>query len=147
VARDASTDQHFAPEEELYRRFPPGLWDGVELRMDAIQMPDMSVNRSKYSVPRDAVDDEEFAGWGVASFMVKDIPPEFVDAGVHRWSFRPVHDPRRFKHKLNYAHTEVRGYLNQTHFQGIFPPHIHLRFRRRLLQRTRVRIRPESLED
>ena len=67
---------HFDKAEYLYRRVPHGLWDddaiGLPIDVDAIEMPDMSVSRSKFAHPEwlrlaSGCDD-----WGVVGFQVKD---------------------------------------------------------------------------
>ena len=39
------------PNEELYRAFAPSAFDGDGIAIDAIELPDLSVNRQKYGPP------------------------------------------------------------------------------------------------
>src|SRR4051794_25169322 len=92
-------------EEYLYRRVAPELWDESGIEVDAIELPDMSVNRSRFGPPRWArLADERCKDWAVVGFMVQDIPPEMLHLGVVRYTFSPEHVPL----KNNYPHSEVR---------------------------------------
>ena len=106
IAGDRKEDQAFEPDEPLYRRFPPE-W-GDEPDVDAIQLPDISVNRGKYCQPEHVLwsETDQFAGWGVLRFRVKDVPKQIVHAGVEIYTSKVVHAPAR----KNYPHTEVRAY-------------------------------------
>ena len=49
---DKPVDDVFKPDEPLYRRVPHESWDEDRVNIDAIDLPDMSVNRGKYSEPQ-----------------------------------------------------------------------------------------------
>ena len=42
--RDRPPDPHFDPDERLFRRFRPEDVEGNTVAVDAIELPDMSVN-------------------------------------------------------------------------------------------------------
>lgn len=132
--------------EELYRRFPPDLLQNGRISLDAIEMPDMSVNRSSLSIPQDVIAYEEFDGWGVAGVMVDEVPPELVENGVIRWTFATVPCPCKFKGKMVLSHCEIRGYRDNRHITDValFPHEVHLRFRTRLRHKLRIRIHPTT---
>ena len=105
TTRGRSEDPHFADDEHLYRRFHPDQLDGGEIAIDAVELPDMSVNRSKYGPPEWVILDEGFETWGVLAFRVRDIPPdrEMWHQGVIAYTLTPRHMPLR----NNYPHSEV----------------------------------------
>src|SRR2546428_3834144 len=108
MMRDRHPGPYFPPDENLFRRFSPDLWDGQELELDAVDLPDISCIRGKYGRAEDALfsSSGHFDGWGVCSFQVQDIPPEMLDRGVFRYTFQPHHVPDR----RNYPHSEVRAF-------------------------------------
>lgn len=140
MTRARHRDPVFHPTERLFRRFPPIYSDGTRVEMDAIALPDMSVNREKYGPPDWLLLDGDFEGWGVFAFEVADIPEKFPVEGVWMYSFKPVHRPK----KRNYPHTEVRAYENGTHIKSSerLPRDVQLRFRERLRWGVRVCIQP-----
>src|SRR5207302_8361651 len=84
-------DNVFSPKEPLYRRIHPDHVVDDELQPQAIELPDMSVNRGKLSKPEDALDRP---GWGVASFLVRDIPPSIIHyRGINDYTFGVEHHP------------------------------------------------------
>jgi hypothetical protein len=146
---DRHEDPHFTPGEYLYRRVPLESWEeGEEVDVDAIELPDMSVLRSKYGHPEWArLESDDYAEWGVIGFMVGDIPPELLHSGVFQFVFKPRHDPL----KKNYPHTEVRAYevidRQEVHINGktrLMDPDVHLRWRERLLQKIKEFIQPHE---
>ena len=48
---DKPVDAVFKSDEQFYRRVPHEFWDDDSVNVDAIDLPDMSVNRGKYSLP------------------------------------------------------------------------------------------------
>jgi hypothetical protein len=79
---------HFERGEYLYRRVPHELWDPdadpgeLPIDVDAVEMPDMSVGRSRFAHPewlRLAAGCED---WGVVGFQVQDIPQPSVGLTV-----------------------------------------------------------------
>src|SRR5437867_2558855 len=103
MTRGRPKDPAFRDDETLYRRFRPDDLDGRRISPDAVELPDMSVNRSKYGPPDWLLLGEEFLGWGVFGFTVGDIPPQMVDKGVVVYTFAPEHVPLKY----NYPHSEV----------------------------------------
>ena len=69
-------DQHFRDDEHLFRRVPHELWEDDHVNVDAIDLPDMSVQREKYGPAQSArLTSEDHHDWGVIGFRVGDIPP------------------------------------------------------------------------
>ena len=149
LQKDRQLDPVFRDEEWLYRRVPHELWDDDSIELDAIELPDMSVNRQKYSKPAWVrLDRDEYSDWGVIGFQVQDIPPEIQDDGAFLFPFRSVHVPLR----RNYSHTEVRAYESpvdhpeeETHIgkalMNRVEPEVHLRWRERLRRKCRIILR------
>jgi hypothetical protein len=66
---DKPVDDVFKPDEFLFRRVPHDCWDEDRVAVDAIELPDMSVNRGKYSLPQWVrLLSDEFHDWGVIGF-------------------------------------------------------------------------------
>lgn len=143
-------DQQFHSDEHLYRRVPLVLWEDADdpIELDAIELPDMSVVRSKYGHPewaRFEGDEYKYEDWGVIGFRVGDIPPELMHLGVFHYTFGPVHDPL----KKNYPHSEVRAYENGQHVDvaANLDYALHLRWREHLARRLVKLIAPEGEVD
>jgi hypothetical protein len=136
-------DGEFKADEFLYRRVSPSNWDGTEVELDAINLPDMSVLRAKYAHPEWArLEDDDYADWGVVGFRVREIPTNLVHLGVFLWTFEARHRPI----KRNYPHSEVWAFEDGVHIDLNFKEHIdhafHLRWRERLLRSLTVFVRP-----
>lgn len=134
-------DPVFNDDENLFRRFAPDCFEGERLEIDAIELPDMSVNREKYGPPEWLLID--YAEWGVLSFAVVDIPRQLLHLGVTQYTFAPEHCPTR----NNYPHSEVRAYCNDRHVSAktafLLDPEAHQRWRQLLLWHCTPIIRPE----
>ena len=52
LQRGRVEDNVFEASEYLYRRIPHDLWEADYINLDAIELPDMSVNRQKYGTQR-----------------------------------------------------------------------------------------------
>jgi hypothetical protein len=139
-------DPHFHQDEWLFRRVPTTIWDDPadELEVDAVELPDMSVGRSKHGHPEwtrfDVINNRHFEDWGIVGFQVGEIPPELWKEGVLHFEFLPHHAPL----EKDYPHSEVRAFESGTHIdlEGNLPEDIHLKFRERLLRKTKTLIRP-----
>lgn len=145
MRKGRGADGSFNSGELLFRRVPLTLWeDGDDaIEIDAIELPDMSVLRSKYGHAEWArLERDDFAEWGVVSFAVENIPEELLHEGIFRWEFGPHHDPL---HK-NFPHTEVRAFENKVHvnmkLKDRLDPQLHLRWREQLLRKVRKEILP-----
>jgi hypothetical protein len=104
------TDSEFLPSEPLYYRMSVAgsvgsRPDGIDIRL----FPEDSVNRGKYSEPRDVLYPSYFH-LGVAEFPVSKIPAprSFTDqqGDTRVFALTVEHDPK----EDNYAHSEVRSY-------------------------------------
>ena len=130
---DEAEYPHFVPDEVLYRRVPLILWASKnhDVELDAIELPDMSVARSRFGHPEwvrfDVVNNYHFEEWGVIGFEVRSIHPRLWVNGTDEFTFAPAHDPL----DLDYPHTEVRVYLNgaQVHLAEVIPHHVQLKWR------------------
>lgn len=140
-------DHEFHEMERLFRRFPPTCFDGGEISIAAVELPDMSVIREKFGKPEWLLLDEEFQGWGVLFFLVRDIPPneEILQAGFMSFSLEPKHVPL----KKNYPHSEVWVFHRGIHIcknhnnLELLDPDFHLRWRERLVFAAHLVIRPK----
>ncbi|MEQ9588030.1 MAG: hypothetical protein RJS97_08760 [Parvibaculaceae bacterium] len=138
-------DVHFADDEHLFRRFPPEFCEGQRIVIEALELPDMSVNRAKYGPPNWLLLHEDFGGWGVFGFEVGHIPAEFVEDGVTKYTFGPKHRPL----KNNYPHSEVRAYRDGEHIDAkkselLLDPEAHQRWRQRLAWKCKIVIQPSA---
>lgn len=98
-------DTDFQPREKLFRRYTRSHYMNGQFSNTGFAFTSpQSVNRQKYSEPADVCFSEadEFAGWGVLSFRVDDLPPAFPD-DQPQYTFFPKHIPL----EDNYAHSEV----------------------------------------
>ncbi len=143
MQRDKPVDDDFKPDELLYRRVPHEFWDDDRVNIDAIDLPDMSVNRGKYSESRWVrLLSEEFHDWGVIGFHVKDIPAEMLHLGIHRFRFRTKHVP----HKYNYPHSEVQAFYSKASAPPDSEEHIDREFLRREQLRNLETLFPDELQ-
>ena len=84
-------DPYFHPDERLFRRVPLLIWDDPADRPgpEAVELPDMSVGRSKYGhaewVRFDVVNNRYFEEWVVLAVRVDDIPPQFWQHAVYQY--------------------------------------------------------------
>jgi hypothetical protein len=103
-------DQQFSVTERLFFRIPP-LQPGQEPQQvvspdQVAGLPRTSVNRARYSKPRDVI-------WGrpnhgIAMLLVQEVNGKTFIDGDDRYEIRIEHDPI----DDNYAHTEIRIYKN-----------------------------------
>lgn len=135
-------DPVFHPEERLFRRVPIRIWadPNEELPIEAMELPDISVGRSKYGHAEwvRLGGDDGMLDWGVIGVKTQDVPDSLMHAGIFQYEFVPTHDPTR----LNYPHSEIRAFEDGKHVRANIPEELDLRFRHRLLLKTRVIIKP-----
>ena len=133
----------FRDAEELFRAFEPEAWEGDRISIDAIGLPDLSVNWGKHGPAEWLLLLEAFAGCGVGAFNVGDVPKKLENLGVYAYTFDLAHEPT----ENNYPHSVIRAWDESGQHvreeQGL-NPQVHLRWRNRLRQRIRLRIRPAS---
>jgi hypothetical protein len=103
LTKERKLDPHFADDKDLFRRFAPDHLDGARIAVDAIELPDMSMNRSKYGPAHWLLLDEGFENWGVFAVPAGDIPKELLHLGKFVYTFEPRHVPLKY----NYPHSEV----------------------------------------
>ena len=130
----------FDDNEPLYRAFEEQDLDGDKVAYDAIELPDMSVNRGRFGPPCWLLHLDIWEGCGVASFEVQDARYNFQHLGGIAYRFDVEHTPT----PNNYPHSEVCAFEGARHIEPPEPmdPAVHLRYRNRLRQRLRVVIRP-----
>ena len=135
-------DSHFDGQEDMFRRIHPDAFVGAQIALDAIELPDMSVNRGKYGYPNWLL--RGYPEWGVAKFKIKDIPESLRDGDVREYTFRPVHVP--LDNAYRYPHSEVRAYENGIHVNAKekLDPMLHLRWRHRLRLVLKLAIKPSG---
>lgn len=134
----------FRDEEELYRAFEPDAWEGDRISIDAIGLPDLSVNWGKYGPPQWLLLLDVFAGFGVGAFKVGDVPKSLEHLGTYVYTFDLLHAPT----ENNYPHSIIRALdAQKRHIQdeNELDPHVHLRWRSRLRQRIRLCIPPGTV--
>ena len=110
--------QDFSPDEVLYLRVPPLQLDEEELDFfppTKIPSPAFSVNRGRFSEPQDVIINRP--GYGIAAFIVRDVPPSIATGPNAVYEFRVVHEPcevycnaitRNEPCDCNYAHSEIQ---------------------------------------
>jgi hypothetical protein len=150
MTRGRAPVQEFPDDEFLYRRFHPDNVDGGEIAIDAVELPDVSVNRARFGPPEWLLLDEGCAGWGVLAFRVRDIPPrrEVWHEGVVAYTLEPRHVPLH----NNYPHSEVWVFREGVHIvRGsranpgnlhLLDPDFHLRWRECIVFASHVVIQP-----
>lgn len=143
ATRQRQPDQVFDGNELLFRRFKPEFGDDPDV--DTIELPDISVCRSKYSRAEHVLcsSDGRFDGWGVLHFRVKDVPRTISYAGYQVCSSRVVHVPQN----KNYAHSEVQVFdmsgnqLSRDRISAL-DKDANLLFRQKILEYSHVCIQP-----
>ena len=131
----------FRTDERLYRRVSPADWGDPRVEVDALDLPDMSVNRGRPLGEPEWVllESEEFHEWGIIYFEVRSIPERMVQQ-TEVYTFMPMHIPL----DENYPHAEIWAYRVGQHIQARkhLDPDLSLRWRNALLQRTHTHRRP-----
>jgi hypothetical protein len=147
-----TVDPDFDDDEWLFRRVRgEDFYDGT-VAVDAVELPDMSVNREKYGPAEWLLLHEDFELWGVIKFRVRDIPPdrEIWHEGVIAYTLAPQHRPLKY----NYPHTEiwisregvhiVRGDSNNPGNLHLLDPDFHLRWRECIVLASKIAIHPRA---
>jgi hypothetical protein len=96
-------DQVFKPKELLFRRYLKEHFADGQIPDAYFNFPP-SLNRQKYSEPRDVIFSEDgcFDGWGVLEYRVDQMSFDLVHESAG-YSFFPKHTPD----EANYSHTEI----------------------------------------
>ena len=137
-------DNDFAADELLYRRFSKNEVAEGRLLPSAIDFPDWSINRQKYSEPGDvrfpAGCEEIYFCCGVVGFKVSDIPTSLtIETTPAVFTFDVQHRPE----DDNYSHSEVWTYKDGYHssdkkFKKKINTMLKKKFRQILSDRTYV---------
>jgi hypothetical protein len=98
-------DQVFAPEELLFRRYLKEHFESGRISDAHFSFPP-SLNREKYSEPKDVLfsDEGSSEGCGVLEFRVDEVLAEIQNGVGAVFAFFPHHVPL----DTNYSHTEIR---------------------------------------
>jgi len=85
-------------------------------------------------------EDDRYRDWGIVGFQVGDIPSPLQHEASSSSTFEAVHVPLR----KNYPRSEVRCFEEGKHVQATecLPPALHLRWRKQLLWKIRIQIKP-----
>jgi hypothetical protein len=100
----AKIDPDFAPSERLFRRVPAAALLGDSVDDIALPAPSFSVNREKYSAPRDVL--RGLDGFRVAAFAVRDLPSNVAGEDSSLYRMGVEHEPE----EDNYAHSGVHTF-------------------------------------
>ena len=132
----------------LYRRFFSEHRDGPRVTYEALEIPDMSVNRTFDGRSKDVAallfQEPLHEGMGVFGFLVMDIPtPRFVD-GV-KYGIRPIH----VRLSKNYLHSEIRIFRNDSvHLpkkeRDQLPTWLYMKWQFILARKTFIEIEPRT---
>lgn len=145
--RGRPVDSDMPPTERLYFRcMRDWLDDNDSVRPAQIQFPDQSVNRERYSRPRDvllpdgALVSRNWILWGVSMVQISDLPPDIASPGGVSFSFTAEHDPL----EDNYSHSELRVYKNGIREQAKkkINSQVKKKYRTDMAFRTRLVVRP-----
>lgn len=142
------TIQEFEADESLYFRFSSKHFsDENRLPVAAIRFPDFSVNRGRFSRPIDVLF-PNWIDWGIAEFKVSAIPSPLRsddEKDEREFCFKAYHDPIDTTHPAyteqqfeNYAHTEIRAFLEGEHFTKDPPKSVKKKFRLKLSDATKI---------
>ena len=105
-------DSEIPGDELLYRSIAPAaLVDGDRVSAHAVELPRMSVNRSRYSQPTEVLRSSRPGDTRVARIRAADLPDpqRSPDAGHEVWyRFSAEDDPCPPEDPNNEAHAEVR---------------------------------------
>ena len=144
MAKGRLEDKNFEDSELLYRRIRPDDIEGQKITIEAIELPDMSVNREKFGPPEWLLLSDGFENWGVFKFQVSHIPESLLQNGTIEYRFMPKHRPL----KKNYPHSEVWAFRDGQHIDVknsdiLLDPDAHQRWRQQLAWKCRLEIVPE----
>lgn len=141
-------DQAFDASELLYRRLPAGtdVSNGIEGECIGFSKNAQtgeigcSLNRAKYSVPRDAFRPfDRHEKMGLAKFESGSVVPDVIDEGNNTFTFMVVHDPQ----DDNYSHSEIRAYRSDNLDKSVEPSRTARRvFRQKMAEKLSLCITP-----
>lgn len=97
-----------------------------------IKFPDFSVNRGKYSEPKDVLI-PSWPNFGIVAFRVGDVPPSVSSSGI-TYDFKVEHVPC----ECNYSHSEVRTYKDGKRPRKVNNQIVKKKFRQILSERTKI---------
>lgn len=146
--------------EILYRRYPDGYFENGQIvkglrGINAIPLPDLSVDREKY---RPDVEDvrKSYRWFGVVKFEAGRIPASKMADGVRTFTFKAIFDPitgeiaKERGQPKNLAHSEVRCFENEKHLQWSLEDELndpaiafmHLQWRLHMLESLEIELQP-----
>jgi hypothetical protein len=130
-----SVDPGFEPSERLFRRVSVTALVGGSIDDIALPSPSFSVNREKYSAPRDVL--LGLDGFRVAAFSVGDLPGD-LEEGASRYSMNIEHEPE----PDNYSHSGIHTFRDGLKM-GSKPSKV-IRKKLRDLLRRKITILPQD---
>lgn len=129
------------PAEWLFYRVHPNSWeDDIEdIDIDVFEMPDMSVNRSRFGEAAWVL--RGHVGWGVLQFRVGQLPQyQSLVSGI-TYEFKAVHDP--LDGQFQYPHSEIRVFNGKDRVPAPeYSPELDMLWRERLLRICKEKIKP-----
>lgn len=141
LRRGRAVVDNFALDEPLYWRCNREHVAALPGSGLAVRFPDFSVNRggAGFGPPEDVLL-PSWPNWGVAAFLVRDIPAR-LDTEAATYTFGVVHLPDDY----NYAHSEVRTYKGGLYEKDmeIKSKAIKKQFRQLLGEKTIIIIQPK----
>lgn len=105
-------DDEFLESETLYRRFPPQHYrHDMKVPIYAVELPDVSVNRSKHGgkmiyVLYDVINGRYLDHFGIVSFTAGNVPQPGKSKSERRIDIRIRHVPE----ELNFFHAEIQAH-------------------------------------
>jgi hypothetical protein len=130
-------------EELLYHRYLLDQWVEGQFVGVGFRFPGQSVNRQKYSEPKDVLfsETDEYARFGVLEYPVTAVTKSLPNQELEIFNFYPKHRPL----ELNYAHSEIWCDCPQRQQVNIVPsPGVRKIFRTELSRYARVRISAQT---
>jgi len=149
--QEARPNQIFLGDEVLYFRCRKDWLEpnGNNIKPANIPFPNQSVNRQKYSKPKDVLlpsmeaKTKEWIFWGVARVFVRDIPEDMKTQGSAKakevsYEFCVVHDPEND----NYSHSEIRVKKDGAEVKKVNSQKIKKAYRTDLSFKSKIIIKP-----
>ena len=150
-SRGRDPDVIFSTDETLYFRCKRDWLDnnGQKIKPANIPFPNQSVNRQKYSKPKDVLipNDEDktkqWIFWGVARVFVREIPEGKETQGSTSskkisYKFGVAHDPE----DDNYGHSEIRVYKDGVEARKVNSQGVKKAYRTDLSFKSRLIVKP-----
>ena len=133
-------DPDFLPTEKIYRWFTKEQVVGNCVPAASFKFPDCSVNRSKYGPAEWVIID--CPKRGIAAVQVQYVPVVLLAGDGRQFEFQVTHVPC----EDNYPHSEIRVFLEKSHYQRDVPQGVKKAFRLKIARIGQVQIVKDSEE-